>query len=209
MAEGKLLASLLDQLQQLCRALIVGKVAPVGLDAGAQVVGIPPAVEHVEVVVAFQRHQVTAAQGLMHRRGQDSQVGGNGHGLIIRGVDAVAHAGHVVAGGEHRHAEISHILFPAGQGAQLTAGGHNAVCIQKIQRIICTVYRQRILFEEGGQPLDVVRVLMGDQNARTIADVQAQLLECRRGGAHALSHINDDVLFPRAHHAAIAGGTRV
>ena len=72
----------------------------------------------------------------MHRRGQDSQVGGNGHGLIVRGVDAVAHAGHVVAGGEHRHAEISHILFPAGQGAQLTAGGHNAVCIQKIQRII-------------------------------------------------------------------------
>lgn len=54
MAEGKLLASLLDQLQQFYRALIVGKVTPVGLDAGAQVVGIPPAAEHVEVVVAFQ-----------------------------------------------------------------------------------------------------------------------------------------------------------
>ena len=209
MAEGKLLASLLDQLQQLCRALIVGEVAPVGLDAGAQVVRIPPAAEHVEVVVAFQRHQVTAAQGLMHRRGQDSQVGGNGHGLVVRGVDAVAHAGHVMAGGEHRHAEISHILFPAGQGAQLTGGGHNAACIQKIQRIVCAVYRQRILFEEGSQPLDVVRVLVGDQNARTIADVQAQLLECRRGSAHTLSHINDDVLFPRAHHAAVAGGARV
>lgn len=83
------------------------------------------------------------------------------------------------AGGEHRHTEISHILFPAGQGAQRTAGGHDAVCIQKIQRIVCAVYRQRILFEEGGQPLDVVRVLVGDQNARTIADVQAQLLERR------------------------------
>ena len=145
----------------------------------------------------------------MHRRGQDTQVGGNGHGLVVRGVDAVAHAGHVVAGGEHRHTEISHILFPAGQGAQLTAGGHDAVCIQKIQRIICTVYRQRILFEESGQPLDVVRMLVGDQNARTIADVQAQFLECRRGSAHTLSHIDDDVLLPRAHHAAVAGGTRV
>lgn len=42
----------------------------------------------------------------------------------------------------------------------------------------------------------MVRVLVGDQNARTIADVQAQLLERRRGGAHALSHIDDDVLLP-------------
>ena len=145
----------------------------------------------------------------MHRRGQGAKVGGDGHGLAVRGVDAVAHAGHVMAGGEHRHAEISHILFPAGQGAQLTGGGHNAACIQKTQRIVCAVYRQRILFEEGSQPLDVVRVLVGDQNARTIADVQAQLLECRRGSAHTLSHINDDVLFPRAHHAAVAGGARV
>ena len=44
----------------------------------------------------FPMPPVTAAQGLMHRRGQDSQVGGNGHGLVVRGVDAVAHAGHVM-----------------------------------------------------------------------------------------------------------------
>ena len=106
----------------------------------------------------------------MHRRGQGAKVGGDGHGLIVRGMDAVAHAGYIVAGGERLYLEAADILFPALQRVQFAVGGHDIVGIQKIQRSRCTVHRQWVLFEEGGKPLDVVAVLVGDKDARAIAD---------------------------------------
>ena len=42
--------------------------------------------------------------------------------------------------------------------------------IQSGQRSRCAVHRQRVLFQEGGKPLDVVAVLVGDKDARAIAD---------------------------------------
>ena len=49
-----------------------------------------PAAQHVQVVVAFQRHKVAAGKRLVHRRGQGAKVGGDGHGLIVRGMNAVS-----------------------------------------------------------------------------------------------------------------------
>ena len=159
----------------------------------------------MEVVVAFQRHEVTTGQRFVHRGRQDAKVGGDGHGLIVRRVDAVTHTGHIVAGGERRHAEIADVLFPAGHAAQFAGRGHDAVRIQKIQRRGCTVDGQRILFQEGGQALHMVAVLVGHKDARAITDVQVQRLEGRTGRPHALAHINDEVALPTAHHAAVAG----
>ena len=170
MAQGELFTAALDQFQKLCGALVVGKVSPHALDAGAQIVGVGPAAQHVQVVVAFQRHKVAAGKCLVHRRGQGAKVGSDGHGLIVRGVDAVAYAGYIVAGGERLHPKTADVLFPALQRVQLTVGGHDIVGIQKIQRSRCAVHRQRVLFQEGGKPLDVVAVLVGDKDARAIAD---------------------------------------
>ena len=170
MAQGELFTAALDELQKLCGALVVGKVSPHALDAGAQIVGVGPAAQHVQVVVAFQRHKVAAGKRFVHRRGQGAKVGGDGHGLIVRGMNAVAYAGYIVAGGEGLYPEAADVLFPALQRVQLTVGGHDIVGIQKIQRSRCAVHRQRVLFQEGGKPLDVVAVLVGDKDARAIAD---------------------------------------
>ena len=145
----------------------------------------------------------------MHRRGQHAQVGGDGHGLAVRGVDAVAHTGHIVAGGEALHPKGTHVFFPALQCVQLAAGRHDAVGVQKIQRSRRTVHRQRVLFEEGGKPLHMVAVLMGDKNAVAVADGKVQRLERRRSGAHPLAHVYDEIPLPAAHHAAVAGGTGI
>ena len=42
MAQGELFTAALDQFQKLCGALVVGKVSPHALDAGAQIVGVGP-----------------------------------------------------------------------------------------------------------------------------------------------------------------------
>ena len=209
MAQGKLFAAALDEFQKLCGALVVGKVPPHALDAGAQIVGIGSAAQHVQVVVAFQRHKVAAGKRFVHRRGQGAKVGSDGHGLIIRGMDAVAYAGYIVAGGEGLYPEAADVLFPALQRVQFAVGGHNIVGIQKIQRSRCAVHRQRVLFQEGGKPLDVVAVLVGDKDARAIADGKPQRFERCRGGAHSLAHIHDEVLCTAAHHAAVAGRTGI
>ena len=159
----------------------------------------------MQVVVALQRHQVAPGKGLVHRGRQHAKVGGDGHGLAVRGVDAVTHTGHIMAGGERLHPKCAHVLFPALQRVQFTAGRHDAIGIQKIQRVGRAVHRQRVLFEEGGQPLDVVAVLMSDQNAVAVADGKAQRLERCRGGAHPLAHVHDQVPAAAAHHAAVAG----
>ena len=145
----------------------------------------------------------------MHRRREHAKVGCNGHGLTVRGVDAVAHTGHIVAGGKALHAKRAHVLFPAFQLVQLTAGRYDAVAVQKIQRCRCTVHRQRVLFEEGGKPLHMVAVLVGDKDAVAVTDGKAQRLERRRGSAHALAHIHNEIPLPAAHHTAVAGGTRI
>ncbi len=209
MAQGELFTAALDQFQKLCGALVVGKVSPHALDAGAQIVGVGPAAQHVQVVVAFQRHKVAAGKRLVHRRGQGAKVGGDGHGLIVRGMNAVAYAGYIVAGGEGLYPEAADVLFPALQRVQLTVGGHDIVGVQKIQRSRCAVHRHRVLFQESGKPLDVVAVLVGDKDARAIADGKPQRFERCRGGAYALAHIHDEVLRTAAHHAAVAGGAGI
>ena len=141
----------------------------------------------------------------MHRRREHAKVGCNGHGLAVRGVDAVAHTGHIVAGGECLHPKGTNVLFPAGQGVQLTGGRDDAVGVQKIQCIRTAVDRERILFEERGKALDVVTVLVGDEDAVTVRNVQPQRFEGSAGGAHAFAHINDKVMVAAAHHAAVAG----
>ena len=163
----------------------------------------------MKVIVAFQCNEVTAGQRLVHRRRQHAKVGGDGHGLVVRGVDAVADAGYIVAGGKGRNAEIADVLFPSGKAAQLAGDGHDAVGVQKIQRRRRAVDRQRVLLEEGGQPLDVVAVLVGDEDARAVRDVQVQRLEGRTRSAHAFAHVDDEIPLPAAHHAAVAGGTGV
>ena len=184
-------------------------MSPHALDAGAQIVGVGPAAQHMQVVVAFQRHKVAAGKRFVHRRGQGAKVGSDGHGLIVRGMDAVAHTGHIVAGGERLHPKTADVLFPALQRVQLTVGGHDIVGIQKIQRSRCAVHRQRVLFEKGGKPLDVVAVLVGDKDACAIADGKPQRFERCHGGAHPLAHIHDKVLCAAAHHAAVAGGAGI
>ena len=87
----------------------------------------------------------------------------------------------------------------------LARNGHDAVGVQKIQRSRCAVDRQRVLFQEGGKPLHMVAVLVGDEDARTVADVQIQRFEGRACGADAFSHIHDEISFAAAHHAAVAG----
>ena len=109
----------------------------------------------------------------------------------------------------YQHPEAADVLFPALQRVQRTVGGHDIVGIQKIQRSRCAVHRQRVLFQEGGKPLDVVAVLVGDKDACAIADGKPQRFECCRGGAHPLAHINDKVLCAAAHHAAVAGGAGI
>lgn len=209
-AEGKLLAALLDEFQQLCRALVVGEVAPDRLDAGAQIVGVRPAAEHMQVVVALEGHKVAAGEGFMYSRSQHTEVGGDGHGLLVGGVDAVAHTGDVVAGGKSFDPEDTDVLFPARrQGCHAASVRDNAVCVQKFQCLLCTVHRQRIFFQEGGKALHMVAMLMGDKNAVAVGDVQLQLLEGCAGGADAFAHIHDEIPLPTAHDAAVAGGTGI
>lgn len=124
----------------------------------------------------------------MHRWRQDAQVGRKGHGLSVRGMDAVAHTGHIVAGGECLHPKGTNVLFPAGQSVQLTGRRNDAVGVQKIQCIRTAVDRERILFEERGKALDVVTVLVGDKDAVTVRNVQPQRFEGSAGGAHAFPY---------------------
>ena len=141
----------------------------------------------------------------MHRRGERAKVRGDAHCLTVRRVDAVAYAGHVVTGGECPHAECAHVLLPALQLVQLTGCRDDPIGIQKIQCSRRAVHRQRVLFEEGGKPLHMIAVLVRDKDAVAVADRKAQRLERRRGGAHALAHIHDEVALTAAHHAAVAG----
>ena len=75
-----------------------------------------------------------------------------------------------MTGGECPHAECTHVLFPALQLVQLAGCRDDPIGIQKIQCSRRAIHRQRVLFQEGGKPLDVVAVLVGDKDARTIAD---------------------------------------
>ena len=53
------------------------------------------------------------------------------------------------------------------------------VLLQKPQRLLRAVHRQRMLFQEGGKPLHMVAVLVGDKDAVAVTDGKAQRLERR------------------------------
>ena len=164
----------------------------------------------MQVVVALQRHEVAIREGFMYNGGQHTEVGGDGHGLFVGGMDAVAHAGHIVAGGEGFDPESPDLCFPARrQGRHIAGGGDDMVLLQKPQRLLRAVHRQRMLFQEGGKPLHMVAVLVGDKDAVAVTGGKAQRLERRRGSAHALAHIHNEIPLPAAHHTAVAGGTRI
>ena len=164
----------------------------------------------MQVVVALQRHEVAVREGFMYDGGQHTEVGGDGHGLFVGGMDAVAHAGHIVAGGEGFDPESPDLCFPARrQGRHVAGWGDDMVLLQKPQRLLRAVHRQRMLFQEGGKPLHMVAVLVGDKDAVAVGGVQLHRLEGRAGGPDALAHIHDEIPLPAAHHAAVAGRTGV
>jgi len=77
------------------------------------------------------------------------------------------------------------------------------VLLQKPQRLLRAVHRQRMLFQEGGKPLHMVAVLVGDKDAVAVGGVQLHRLEGRASGPDALAHIHDEIPLPAAHHAAV------
>src|SRR5699024_739316 len=69
-AQRKLFAAVLDQLQQLGGAGAVVQVAAVAGNADFEVIGVGPALQAEPVVVGLQRHQVAAGQVHLHHRRQ-------------------------------------------------------------------------------------------------------------------------------------------
>ena len=205
MAQSKLFAAVLNQVQQFRRAGTVIQMPPVTGNADLEIIGIGPALQAEPVVVGLQRHQVTPGKMLLHHRSQNPQVGGNGHGAFIRRADAIAAAGHVVAGGKGSHHKGADLLGAAVDGDGLDGGGQGSPGFQHFQRCCAAVDGNRIMLQKSIQAADMVGVLMGDEDALTVGNGKPQLAQRREGGAAAFAHIHKKIFASVADQRAVSG----
>ena len=111
-----------------------------------------------------------------------------------------------MAGGKACHREITDFqrLAVHGNGVHCrrdrTAGG------KRVQRVGAAVQRNGVLFQKGIEAGDMVRMLMGDQDAHTVTDRQTERFQGCKGRAAAFAHINKQILLPAADKPAVSGG---
>ena len=176
MSQNEVSGSAHRQRWQCGRAVIVGEVSAVRADAPFEVIGIVGGQNHPLVIVGFQHHYLTAAQSLVHFRCVASQVGGNPHLVSVIQRDAVAQTAHaVVAGMEglhppHRKA-LQRSLLELDSLRQLD------ILAQIVQHSRRAKQRNRIFFQKDRQPLDVVRMFVGDEDSLELLNIGVQGLE--------------------------------
>ena len=169
MAERKLFAAVLDQVQNLRRAGFVVQMAAVTGNAHLQIIRVRPAVQAECVIVGLQRDEIAAHQVVLYDGRQVAEVGGERHDAAFRCADAVAAAGHIMAG---RHREAADFQRLTVHRDCLHRGRNRAAGGQGIQRIGTSVQRDGVLFQKGIQSRDVVGVLVRDEDADAVADRQ-------------------------------------
>jgi hypothetical protein len=142
---------------------MVGQVAEVAADAPLQEAGIRPPVQHAGVVVGLQYGHVGVGQGIRHGFGHLSEVGGQ-YALGPLVIKAKPHrVRRVVGHAEGLNPDPADVdaagQVPARSRGQAVAAAHH------IPGLRPGVHRDRVPAGQDFQPLYMVRVLVGNQNA--------------------------------------------
>ena len=174
------------------RRIFVGQVPLASQDPLLQGIGVRPGPQAVHVVVALQHQQAHPRQNLLRLRGHIAGVRQNANGAGA--VDAVIHAlGGVVGRGKGRD--------PAGADAEFGSGVpgpqqrlHPRQAIRQLPGGAGTcVQGDGMVLDQGGQAGDMVRVLVGNQNAVQLVHGQLQLGQTRFDAAGGYSGVHQDM----------------